>query len=47
MLPRTLTPAGARPALRSVLAPRPPYPLAALEWYIKLFLGVHFADNLA
>ena len=20
---------------------------AALEWFIKLFLGVHFADNLA
>jgi hypothetical protein len=20
---------------------------ALLEWYIKLFLGVHFADNLA
>jgi hypothetical protein len=22
-------------------------PLLRLEWYIKLFLGVHFSDNLA
>ena len=29
-------------ALRPVV-----YERAELEWYIKLFLGVHFADNLA
>ena len=28
--------------------PRAPLPaLPVLEWYIKLFLGAHFADNLA
>jgi glutamate--cysteine ligase catalytic subunit len=29
---------------------KPPHPKKAeqpIEWYIKLFLGVHFADNLA
>ena len=39
---RLLNCAGA--LLRAVL---PRLGVAGLEWYIKLFLGVHFADNLA